>query len=208
MDIFGLSKAGLTNPLTEDLQGADFNIYDINELHINELHDQDGTGPIVVHESLNMTNKQISNMADPTQNKDAANKQYVDSIPTSIPYDIYVALSDETTSLSSGVLPVFFQAPRDMYFLEVIGYLSLPDGTATNLQFDLEFQNSTGSGPWNNLNTSPIVFTTNDLYSTTYSFGSTGSYRNANGRYRVNITQIDGASSATGFKLLIRGRQA
>ena len=71
-NIFGnVGGDGLTNPLTEDIQGADFNIYDINELHINELHDQDGVGPITVHETLNMTNNQISNLADRTQNKDA-----------------------------------------------------------------------------------------------------------------------------------------
>jgi hypothetical protein len=133
-NIFGLSKEGLTNPLTEDLQGADFNIYDINELHINELHDQDGTGPIVVHESLNMTNKQITNMSDPTQNKDAATKQYVDNAVGSGVYDVYAAFGDEITPIVAGVQPVTIQIPRAFNVEFVRAYLSVATTSAISFQ--------------------------------------------------------------------------
>lgn len=128
-NIFGLVNKGLTNPLTEDLQGSDFNILDINELHLNELHDQDGIGPIVVHESLNMTNNQISNMADPTQNKDAATKQYVDGlVGGSIPYDIYGAFTDETSAIASGLAPMVLPASRDFTLTSIRAFLTTAAG--------------------------------------------------------------------------------
>jgi hypothetical protein len=136
-NIFGLGDEGLTNPLTEDIQGADFNIYDINELHINELHDQDGVGPIVVHEQLNMTNKRITNMADPIAGKDAVSLDYAESnfasqatVPTTAPYDVYGAFSDETTTLSAGLQPVVIPASRDFTLTAVRAFLTTASGIA------------------------------------------------------------------------------
>ena len=62
-----------------------------------------------------MTNNQISNLADPTQNKDAANKQYVDNAISNVfvPYDVMFAFSDETSPLATGApLPVKNFIPR------------------------------------------------------------------------------------------------
>jgi len=124
---------GLTNPLTEDIQGADFNILDINELHINELHDQDGIDKIRVHEDFNMLNNQITNMADPIQNKDAVTLQYFNNNLPSIPpqtYDIAGAVSDETTPISVGIQTGSFVAPRTFTCNTVICYLRT--GAAVN----------------------------------------------------------------------------
>ena len=116
MNVFGEGeKEGLTNPLTEDLLASNFNALAFNEVHLNELHDNSGTGKIVVHEEFNMTNNQISNLADPTQNKDAANKQYVDNAISNVfvPYDVMFAFSDETSPLATGApLPVKNFIPR------------------------------------------------------------------------------------------------
>jgi hypothetical protein len=133
-NIFGKKDQFLTNPLTSDLQGDDFNIYDINELHINELHDQDGIDKIRVHEDFNMLNNQITNMADPTQNKDAATKQYVDNAVGSGVYDVYAAYSDETTPLQAGVQPITIQIPRGFNITQMRAYLT----TATTNQIEIQ----------------------------------------------------------------------
>lgn len=138
MDIFGnksdVDPSGfVSNPLTSDVQGADFNIYDINELHINELHDQDGVDKIAVHEDFNMLNNRVTNMADPTQNKDAVTLQYFNNnIPTPSPdfYDIVGAVSDETTPISAGIQAGSFVAPRTFTCNTVIAYLRT--GAAVN----------------------------------------------------------------------------
>ena len=117
-NIFGnVGGDGLTNPLTEDLLADDFNALDFNEVHLNELHNNSGTGNIVIHEQLNMTNHRITNMADPVAGKDAVTLNYYESNMPSppsveIPYDLYVAVSDETTPLTSGYQPVTFQSPN------------------------------------------------------------------------------------------------
>jgi hypothetical protein len=137
-NIFGLvDEEGITNPLTQDIQGADFNIYDINELHINELHDQDGIDKIAVHEDFNMLNNRVTNMADPTQNKDAVTLGYAESnfasqvsVPTSAPYDIYAAFGDETTPISIGIQPVVIQATRAFAMSNIQAFLT--NGASVN----------------------------------------------------------------------------
>ena len=124
-NIFGEAEGEgfLKNPLDQDLQGADFNIYDINELHINELHDQDGAGPIVVHESLNMTNNQISNLADPIQNKDAVTLQYFNNNQLTRIYDVAGAMTDETTPIQVGGQIGSFNVPREFRCNKIVCYL-------------------------------------------------------------------------------------
>lgn len=128
MDIFGNSKNSgfLKNPLDTDLEGADFNIYDVNELHLNELHDQDGSGPIVVHERLNMTNKTIGNLADPVAAKDAVTLSYYESnFPAQIQYyDLYAAFTDETTPISVGFQPLQLFVPRAFTCSDYQAFLS------------------------------------------------------------------------------------
>lgn len=113
-NIFGLIKSnGLTNPLEEDLLANGFNGLNFSELHTDELHDNSGTGKIVVHEEFNMTNNRITNMADPVSGKDAVTLDYYESnIPSSfIPYDLYFAPTDETSLIPTGS-SVQYTAPR------------------------------------------------------------------------------------------------
>ena len=127
MNIYGEGeKKGLSNPLTEDLLANDFNAFQFNEVHLNEIHDNTGTGNIVVHEQFNMTNHKISNLADPTQSKDAVTLSYYqNNIPSVfVPYDIYTAVSDETTPLTIGFQPVTFQVPRTFNVSSFKAYLT------------------------------------------------------------------------------------
>ena len=50
-----------------------------NRVYTDNIFENTGNNGIVVHNTLKMTNNQIENLADPTQNKDGANKQYVDN---------------------------------------------------------------------------------------------------------------------------------
>ena len=138
MNIFGEGKKeGLKNPLNEDLLANNFNALGFNEVHLNELHDNSGTGKIVVHEELNMTNNQISNIADPIGGGDAINLDYLESnyasqssVPDKAPYDVFGAFSDETTVLSAGLQPVVVQASRDFKLTHVRAFLTTPSGIA------------------------------------------------------------------------------
>jgi hypothetical protein len=125
-NIFGnVDKEGLSNPLTEDLQGADFNIYDINELHINELHDQDSVDKIRVHEDFNMLNNSITNMADPVASKDAVTLSYYEAnLPTTTEtYDVMAAFTDEQTPITVGIQAGSLRIPRTFNCSSVIFYL-------------------------------------------------------------------------------------
>ena len=134
-NIFGLSKEGLTNPLTENLLANNFNALDFNEVHLNELHDNSGTGKIVVHEELNMTNNQISNLADPIGGGDAINLDYLESnyanrnsVPDTAPYDIYGAFTDETSTIATGLQPVVVSASRAFILTDIRCFLTTASG--------------------------------------------------------------------------------
>jgi len=167
-NIFGLvDEEGITNPLTSDLQGADFNIYDINELHINELHDQDGIDKIAVHEDFNMLNNRVTNMADPVSAKDAVTLTYFESnLPfVDTPYyDLMGAFGDETTPISAGVQPMRMYPPREFTATFITGTLSI---VATSNNFEVQvFKNSTQIGSLIFLGGSPIA--TGSITSATY----------------------------------------
>ena len=158
-NIFGLvDEGGLTNPLTEDLLGAEFNALDFNEVHLNELHNNSGTGNIVVHEQLNMTNKKITNMADPIAAKDAVTLSYYeDNLPfSSTPYyDLMGAFGDETTPISAGVQPMRMYPPRDFTATFITGTLS---SVATGNNFEVQvFKGGTQIGTLIFLGGSPIA---------------------------------------------------
>ena len=195
-NIFGLVSESLTNPLTEDLQGADYNIYDINELHINELHDQDATGPIVVHEEFNMTNNKISNMADPTQNKDAATKQYVDNkiVNPIVEYDLMAAYTDETTPIAAGALDMSFPVPTSFLLLYIKGFIN-QSATSNNFQVEV-FRNAVSQG------FIPFLTGSTESNSITYVGGLTVS---PNDRFTCFIPVAD--ATATGLKLVFLGQQ-
>ena len=137
-NVFGrVDEEGLTNPLTEDLLANGFNALDFNEVHLNELHDNSGTGKIVVHEEFNMTNNQISNLADPIAGGDAVNLSYAESnfasqasVPDQAPYDVFAAFSDETTALSAGLQPVVVPASRNFTLTHIRCFLTTASGIA------------------------------------------------------------------------------
>jgi hypothetical protein len=194
-NIFGTVNEGLTNPLTENLQGADFNIYDINELHLNELHDQDGIDKIKVHEDFNMLNNQITNMADPTQNKDAATKSYVDSVAGggTIFYDVWAAYGDETTPIVAGVQPVIIYPPRDFTASSISGSLS---ATATSNSFEVQVKvNSTVIGTITFLSGTPTANT------------SISPNIQINQNQLITANCVLGDATAAGLKISINGIQ-
>jgi hypothetical protein len=137
-NIFGLEdEGGLSNPLTEDLLANGFNALDFNEVHLNELHDNSGTGKIVVHEDFNMTNNHITNLADPVAGKDAVTLGFAESnyasqasVPDQAPYDVYAAFSDELSPLSAGLQPVVVPASRDFTLTHVRCFLTTASGIA------------------------------------------------------------------------------
>ena len=138
MNIFGEGrKEGLTNPLTEDLLAAGFSGFNFNEVHLNELHDNSGSGKIIVHEEFNMTNNTIGNLADPVAAKDAVTLGYAESnfasqatVPTTAPYDLYGAFTDEDTPISTGQQPLTLNVPRDFTCSGVRAFLKNGPTTA------------------------------------------------------------------------------
>lgn len=50
-----------------------------NNVYVDSLRENTPGNSIVVHNTLNMNNNHIHNLSDPIQNKDGANKQYVDT---------------------------------------------------------------------------------------------------------------------------------
>ena len=123
-NIFGLvDEGGLTNPLTEDLLADGFNALDFNEVHLNELHDNSGTGKIVVHEEFNMTNNKISNLADPISSKDAVTLEYFNNNQLTRIYDVAGAMTDETTPIQVGGQIGSFNVPREFRCNKIVCYL-------------------------------------------------------------------------------------
>ena len=195
-NIFGrLPAKGLTNPLEEDLEGADFNIYDINELHINELHDQDGVGKIAVHEDFNMLNNRVTNMSDPVSSKDAVTLSYYNAnLPSSSTpyYDLMGAFGDETTPISAGVQPMRMYPPREFTATFITGTLSV---SATSNNFEVQvFKGGTQIGTLNFLSGAPIA---------------TGSITTATYITTDLITAVCPVADATaaGLKITINGNQ-
>jgi len=135
MDIFGNSKNSgfLKNPLDTDLQANNFNAYNFSEVHTDELHDNTGTGKIVVHEEFNMTNKRITNMADPTASKDAVTLSYYENnFPAQIQYnDLFASFTDETTPISVGFQNLQLFVPRSFTCTDYQAFLST-GATANN----------------------------------------------------------------------------
>ena len=195
-NIFGTTgDDGLTNPLTEDLLANGFNALNFNQVHTDELHDNTGTGKIVVHEEFNMTNNKISNMADPVAGKDAVTLDYYESnlpvIPSVVhPYDVYVAITDESTPLTIGYQPVIFQAPRNFTAIGFKAYLSVAPTNTIDI----------------NLYSGPSLVTT-----ATINFGDTESPQavfsgpvTADERFEIQVSNSD--PTAKGLKIVIYGQ--
>jgi hypothetical protein len=202
-NVFGRVDEALTNPLTEDLLANDFNALDFNEVHLNELHDNSGTGKIVVHEEFNMTNNKISNLADPTQNKDAVTLQYAESnfasqvsVPTSAPYDIYAAFGDETTPISLGIQPVVIQATRAFAMSNVQAFLT--NGASVN-NYPIGNVNLNGSAL--SFSSFPQFVTAGD---TTSSMGVFSSIINLSAGDKLTIG-MNADTTASGLKVVFLG---
>ena len=54
-------------------------LQNVNNVRTDNIFENTTANGIVVHNTLNMNNNEIHNLADPIQNKDGANKQYVDT---------------------------------------------------------------------------------------------------------------------------------
>ncbi len=196
-NIFGnVGGDGLTNPLTEDLLAADFNALDFNEVHLNELHDNSGTGKIVVHEEFNMTNNRITNMADPVAGKDAVSLDYAESnfasqavVPSTAPYDLYFAVTDESSAITTGLQNISFIAPRVFTANQVGIYVSATSGSQRTIQLVI---NGTATGALLQINPG----STTDLGAFNYTF-------NAFDKIEVNVGGTD--LSMRGLKVIILG---
>ena len=195
-NIFGLVSESLTNPLTEDLLANDFNAFDFNEVHLNEIHDNTGTGNIVVHEQFNMTNNKITNVADPTQNKDAATKQYVDGavVTPIVEYDLMAAYTDETTPIAAGALDMSFPIPTSFLLIYIKGFIN-QSATSNNFQVEV-FRNAVSQGF--------ISFLTGSTESDSISYVG-GLTVSPNDRFTCSIPVAD--ATATGLKLVFLGQQ-
>ncbi len=196
-NIFGLeNEGGLSNPLTEDLLGNGFNALDLNEVHLNELHDNSGTGKIVVHEEFNMTNHQISNLADPVAGSDAVNLDYAESnfasqatVPDEAPYDLYFAVTDETSTITTGLQNISFTAPRQFTANQVRVYVSATSGSQRTIQLVI---NGTATGPILQINPG----STTDFSTINYTFTTFD-------KIEVNVGGTDFAMR--GLKVIILG---
>ena len=196
-NIFGnVGGDGLTNPLTEDLLADDFNALDFNEVHLNELHNNSGTGNIVIHEQLNMTNHRITNMADPVAGKDAVTLDYAESnfasqavVPSTAPYDLYFAVTDESSAITTGLQNISFIAPRVFTANQVGIYVSATSGSQRTIQLVI---NGTATGALLQINPG----STTDLGAFNYTF-------NAFDKIEVNVGGTD--LSMRGLKVIILG---
>jgi len=54
-------------------------LQNVNNVYVDSLRENTPANGVVVHNTLNMNNNHIHNLSDPLQNKDGANKQYVDN---------------------------------------------------------------------------------------------------------------------------------
>lgn len=199
MNIFGEGeKKGLTNPLTEDLLANNFNGLNFTELHTDEIHNNSGTGNILVHEKLNMTNKRIANMADPTQAKDAVTLGYLQSNPpaVTIPYDMSMAFSGNDALIPVGNLVPFYYVPRPFTGNSVVAFLRVAPSDAP-----MTFRVYVGS-----IIVADLVFATGQMQSSTQSPWLNISDTILNERIFVeNITSTGTDSTAKGLLVNFTG---
>ena len=133
-NIFGLKDQGLTNPLTENLDVAGFELQDVDKIFTNEIHDN-GQGNITVHEQLHLQNNRLTHMADPVAGSDGVNLDYLESnyasqgsVPDQAPYDVYGAFGDETSTITAGLQPVVVPASRDFTLTNIRCFLTTAAG--------------------------------------------------------------------------------
>jgi len=96
------------------------NLDESNRQSIMAVHEMiDGFINVTVNNTLNMNFNRITNVGDPIEERDAANKRYVDSfININVPADLY-----EVQTLASGQVAVDFVSP----IVKAVFYLSGDD---------------------------------------------------------------------------------
>ena len=77
-DNIGVNIAGEIQSSASINMGG-FDLQNVNNVYTDNIFENTLGNDVVVHNTLNMNNNHIHNLADPTQNKDGANKQYVDT---------------------------------------------------------------------------------------------------------------------------------
>jgi hypothetical protein len=77
-DNIGVNTASeISSTASINMGGND--LQNTNNIYTDNIFENTPANDVVVHNTLNMNNNHIHNLLDPTQNKDGANKQYVDN---------------------------------------------------------------------------------------------------------------------------------
>lgn len=115
-----------------------------------------------------MTNNKITNMADPTQSKDAVTLGYLQSNPPpvgDIPYDMSMAFSGNDALIPVGNLVPFYYIPRPFTGNSVVGFLRVAPMTfrvyvgsiiVADLVFATGQMQSSTQSPWLNISDTVI----------------------------------------------------
>ena len=150
MNIFGEGrKEGLTNPLTENLEGAGYDIEDIDTLKLNGIESQTGTY-IEVKNNLDLNGYKIYDLADPVAAQDPVTLAYGEAnfassaaIPTTAPYDLYGAFTDEDTPIAIAIQPLTLNVPRGFSCSGVRAFLKNGATTAPYYVVDIKINGVT-----------------------------------------------------------------
>ena len=137
-NIFGEvgGEGGLTNPLTEDLDVAGFELQDVDTLFVNEIEANSGSF-IEIKNDLEMGGLRIMDLPNPLAGQEPVTLDYAESnfasrtsVPDEAPYDVYAAFGDETTTITAGLQPVIIPASRDFTLTNIRCFLTTPAGFA------------------------------------------------------------------------------
>ena len=135
-------------------------------------------------------------MADPVAGKDAVSLDYAESnfasqavVPSTAPYDLYFAVTDESSAITTGLQNISFIAPRVFTANQVGIYVSATSGSQRNIQLVI---NGTATGALLQINPG----STTDLGAFNYTF-------NAFDKIEVNVGGTD--LSMRGLKVIILG---
>lgn len=162
-NIFGNLNEGLTNPLTENLDGGGYKIIDLanptanqDAVTLNYYNSNLPSSSNPLTADLDGAGFKITNIANPTANQDGVTLAYYNAnLPSVITpyYDLWAAYGDETTPIVAGVQPAIIYAPRDFTATSITASLS---AVATSNSFAVQVKvNSTVIGTLTFLSGSP-----------------------------------------------------
>lgn len=112
-NIFGtVGGEGLENPLTATLDAGGYNITNLDTLFVGGIESNSG-GAIQIKNELDMNSLRIIDLPDPLAAQEPVTLAYGEAnfasaavVPTTAPYDVFGAFTDETTVIPAGI-PVF-----------------------------------------------------------------------------------------------------